>query len=78
MYKKYNEISEQDKKLLNKIGEKDFTDYNEQSIREEVIAPILRMLGYEKNSDYEVEREESYNANELFIKIGSHKRQKLD
>ncbi len=78
MYKKYKEISEQDKELLKKIGKKDFTGYDEQSIREEVIAPILRMLGYEKNSDYEVEREESYNANDLFIKIGSHKRQKLD
>ena len=48
MYKKYKEISEQDKELLKKIGKKDFTDYDEQSIREEVIAPILRMLGYEK------------------------------
>lgn len=78
MYKYYKELSEEDKKTLNNIGAKDFSKYKEQDIREEVIAPILKLLGYEKNTDYEVEREESYKANELFIKIGSEKRQKLD
>lgn len=78
MYKIFKPLSEQDKEVLREIGKKDFTNYKEQDIREEVIAPIVKLLGYEKNSDYEVEREESYKANELFIKIGSRERQKLD
>ena len=78
MYKIFKPLSEQDKAVLKEIGKKDFTNYKEQDIREEVIAPIVKLLGYEKNSDYEVEREESYKTNELFIKIGSRERQKLD
>ena len=78
MYKIFKPLSEQDKAVLKEIGKKDFTNYKEQDIHEEVIAPIVKLLGYEKNSDYEVEREESYKTNELFIKIGSRERQKLD
>lgn len=78
MYKIMKHLSKQDKEILRQISQKDFTNYKEQDIREEVIAPIVKLLGYEKNSDYEVEREESYKANELFIKIGSRERQKLD
>lgn len=70
MYKYLKPLSEDNKVLLEKLGQKDFSNYSEADIREEVIAPILKMLGYEKNTDYEVEREESFAIKEMFLNVG--------
>lgn len=50
---------------------------NETDVREEYITHIQTLLGYAKNTDYEVEREESSDLVDMSINIGS-KKLKLD
>lgn len=70
-------LSESEKEILKNLSELDFSDYTEADIREEYIVPIMSMLGYSKNKDYSISREESFNLNEAFINVGS-KRVRLD
>lgn len=59
---------------LKRLSEIDFSTYTEADVREEYIVPLLIMLGYRKDLDYSVEREESFSLNDAFnISIGSRK-----
>jgi len=62
---------------LRKIAGVDFSTFNESDVREEFLVPLIVLLGYERGSDYQVLREQSYNLNPFFLKIGST-RIKLD
>jgi hypothetical protein len=83
MYKCKKPLEQQDIELLRKLSTKDFSNFNEQDVREEYITPLLTLLGYEKNTDYEVEREENSKLKKMSIpknlnlRIGS-KNLKLD
>jgi len=67
MYKYKEPLSQEQLDLLDKLSKKDFSNFSEADVREEYIAPILSLLGYEKNTDYEVEREESSDLKWLHI-----------
>ncbi len=77
MHKFKEPLKDSEKQLLVNFSHKDFSNYSEADIREEVITPLITMLGYEKNSDYEVERESSFKTKEMFLNIG-RKRIDLD
>lgn len=74
-YRKPLEVHEIEK--LQELSQLDFSTMNETDVREEYITPLLTLLGYKKNSDYEVEREETSDLIDMSINIGS-KRLKLD
>lgn len=83
--RKYNKpLSKRDNEQLDKLSKKKFTTYTEADVREEFITPLLALLGYEKNTDYEVEREEGFSFkgslipfSEMYLRIGKGKK-KLD
>ena len=73
MYKYKEPLTEEQTNLLKKLENKDFSTYNETDIREEYIAPILTILGYERDSDYQVIREDDYKVEKLYINVGRKK-----
>ena len=77
MYKYKKPLTEEQTNLLKELEKKDFSNYNETDIREEYVAPILTILGYKRDSDYQVTREDNYNVEELYLNVG-RKRIKLD
>lgn len=62
---------------LNRLSKLDFSNWSEADVREEFIVPLLKILGYRKELDYSVSREETYKLNPLFIQLGRD-RIKLD
>ncbi|GBF12453.1 type I restriction enzyme HsdR N-terminal domain-containing protein [Tepidibacillus sp. HK-1] len=62
---------------LHRLANLDFSNWSEADVREEYIVPLLKILGYRKELDYSVSREESYKLNPLFLQIGRD-RIKLD
>ena len=46
---------------LKKLSELRFETFNESDVREEFLVPLIGLLGYQRNSDYSVLREESYS-----------------
>lgn len=77
MYKYKKPLSEENKALLEKLAKKDFSNWNEDAIREQVIAPLVQMLGYEKDSDYEVDYEKSFKKQDMFLQAGSGGKNRL-
>lgn len=67
MHKYKEPLTPEQLALLDKLSKKDFINFTEADVREEYIAPILSLLGYEKNTDSEVEREESSDLKWLHI-----------
>jgi hypothetical protein len=63
--------------MLQRLASLRFETFNESDVREEFLVPLIGLLGYEKNSDYQVLREQSYELNPFFLTVGS-KRIKLD
>jgi hypothetical protein len=70
-------VTPEDTKLLQRLAKGPRANWTEADVREEFIAPLLRLLGYEKDSDYDVNRESQHLLSKPFIMIGS-KKQKLD
>lgn len=70
-------LSEDERTELMRLSQMDFSNYSEADIREEYIVPLLVMLGYRKNQDYSVSREDSFALDEAFLNVGSS-RIKLD
>jgi hypothetical protein len=72
MHKYKKPLTQEDLALLGKLSEKNFSILDESDVREEYIAPILTLLGYEKDSDYQVEREKSSDFKWLLksVRIG--------
>jgi hypothetical protein len=58
---------------LKKLSELRFETFNESDVREEFLVPLIGLLGYQRNSDYSVLREESFNLNPLFLAVGSRR-----
>ena len=77
MYKYKKPLDDYEIKKLQELSQLDFSTMNETDVREEYITPLLTLLGYKKNTDYEVEREETSELVDMSIIIGS-KRLKLD
>ena len=67
-----NELEE-----LKRLIRLDFSSWSEADIREEFIVPLLKLLGYRKDLDYSISREESFSLSPLFLQIG-RTRIKLD
>lgn len=78
--KKYRpSLTGYEKEQLEKLRTFNFTDWSEADVREDFIKPLLDLLGYIKDSDYDISREESYNLQPLFLQPGSgSKRIRLD
>lgn len=70
-------MTPEDRRLLQRLAKGPREQWTEADVREEFIAPLLRLLGYEKDSDYDINRESQHLLSKPFIMIGS-KRQKLD
>ncbi len=58
-------------KKLEELSQLDFSRWNETEVREHYIIPLLNLLGYKKDCDYDVSSAQSYRLNPLFLQIGS-------
>ena len=70
-------LTEDELNELKRLSSLNFSDYSEADVREEFLVEILKLLGYRKELDYSVSREESFKLNPLFLSVGSS-RIKLD
>lgn len=68
--------TDQDASIV-RLSQLRFQTFNETDVREEFLVPLIGLLGYRRDSDYTVLREESFKLNPLFLTVGSH-RIKLD
>ncbi len=76
--KKYRpKLNDFEIKELQRLSKLDFSNYTEADVREEFLVELLKLLGYRKDLDYSVSREETFKLNPLFLSVGS-KRIKLD
>jgi len=64
-------FSDQQKDELARLASLNFATFNESDVREEFLVCLVTLLGYERNSDYQVLREHSYNLHPLFLNVGS-------
>lgn len=64
-------------KELERLNNLDFTGYSETDVREEFLVELVKLLGYRRELDYSVSREDQFTLNPLFLSIGSS-RIKLD
>src|ERR1700722_550042 len=64
-------------KELERLSKLDFSSFSEADVREEFLVELLKILGYRKELDYSVVREEGFRLNPLFLFVGSS-RIKLD
>lgn len=71
MIKYRPKLTSEEKNELNRLSQIDFSNYSEADVREEFIVPLLVILGYRKNQDYSVSREDSFSLNDVFLSIGS-------
>lgn len=55
---------------LRRLAELDMRTWNESDVREDFIAPLLRLLGYQKQSDYDINREGSHLLARPFFYVG--------
>lgn len=60
-----------EKEELNELSKKNFSNWNETEVRESFVIPLLKLLGYKKDHDYDVSSERSIQLNPLFQQIGS-------
>ena len=56
-HKQVSPLSETQKSEIERISALDTTEYSEADVREEIITPVLRMLGYQKGAYSSVDRE---------------------
>lgn len=73
MYKYKKPLTEDEINVLTRLSEMNFLNFTETDVREEFLTPLLTLLGYQKNTDYEVEREESFSTREMSLNIGREK-----
>lgn len=57
-------------KDLQKLANIDFSDWNEQDVREDYAKPLLNLLGYEKDTGYDINREGHHILQKPFLMIG--------
>jgi hypothetical protein len=57
-------------KDLQKLANTDFSNWNEQDVREDYAKPLLNLLGYEKDTDYDINREGHHILKKPFLMIG--------
>lgn len=62
---------------LQKLANLDFTRWNEPDVREDYVKPLLNLLGYEKDTDYDINREGTHILQKPFLMIG-RKRIEID
>lgn len=55
---------------LRKLANIDFSNWKEQDVREDYAKPLLNLLGYEKDTDYDINRERSHVLQKPFLMIG--------
>jgi hypothetical protein len=68
-------LSENEKAMILKLAHLRLDSYTEADIREEYLAPIIALLGYRRDSDYQVLREDTFKLSPLFVMFG---RQRYD
>jgi len=71
------DLTEYEIEVLDRLSSYDFSQWNETEVRENFVVPLLELLGYRKDGDYDVSAEQTYNLNPLFLQIG-RKRIELD
>jgi len=77
MEKHRPDLTEYEIEVLDRLSSYDFSQWNETEVRENFVVPLLELLGYRKDGDYDVSAEQTYNLNPLFLQIG-RKRIELD
>lgn len=66
-----------EKESLEKLAGLPLHKHGEADVREEFLAPIVALLGYERGGDKDVLREDTHSLSQLFVMLGRHK-YKLD
>jgi hypothetical protein len=64
------ELTILDQKFINDWQSQDFTNWKESDIREDFIAPLLRLLGYAKGTVNDILREENLKLSKPYHRIG--------
>jgi len=64
-------LTAEQKATLQRLSSLRLNDFNESDVREEFLVPLIGLLGYQRDTDYTVFREESYSLNPLFLTVGS-------
>ena len=59
-----------DEKFIEYWKSLNFDSWNESDVREDFIAPLLKILGYAKGTVNEIVREKSLNLSEKYHRIG--------
>jgi hypothetical protein len=70
-------ISENELRELERLKNMNLEGFKEDDVREEFLTPIIRLLGYQRDSEYKVLRSEEYNIWKPYLKLGRRK-YKLD
>ena len=58
---------------LDKLSKLNFDGWKESDVREDYIKPLLNCLGYEKNTAYDINREDQHLLNNQFLMVGRQK-----
>lgn len=56
---------------LQRLSQLDFSTYNETEVRENYLVPLIGLLGYARESDYQVLAEAKFKLDPLWLKVGS-------
>lgn len=75
--KHLTKLSADDLARVKELSELDLTGLNETAIREQFLAPLLRILGYRPKDDYQVLYEDTFAVRDWYVMYG-RKRFKLD
>lgn len=70
MEKHRPDLTKYEIQVLDRLSSYDFSQWNETEVRENFVVPLLELLGYRKDGDYDVSAAQSYNLNPLFLQIG--------
>ena len=69
--KKYRpSLLEHEKQELKSLSKLNFSNYKETDVREEFLRPLVRILGYKKESQYSVSTEDGYKLHPFFLSVG--------
>lgn len=58
---------------VKELSQLNLAGFSEEDVREEFLAPIVKLLGYGKGKDYDVRRGEDYKLPEAYLQVGRHR-----
>lgn len=63
-------LTEKNLEILAELESLSLSEFSEDDVREEYLAPLVKLLGYGRGTEYDVRRGEDYKLSPSFVKIG--------